>query len=204
MLFDRAQADPTDPTHGVISRFDPPRAAYLVRPATPAERVKVAASWRTMLTLPSHGRDPDAGQVLVGLGSRDASLENPTLIRAHKHGLAIGREFLRGALDSAVDVLLDSIARVLVADHPSAPGLPLGWVAFEAPEAFEGPEGLAGTPQLLAVHVTRNARKAHVGRTLLRYALEQAGVDAPCALMTDAGRRLLGHVRAEMGKGQAA
>jgi len=153
---------------------------YLVRPATDAERDAAAASWRTMLKLPKE-QDEAAGQLLVGIGH-----------------YSLGRAFLQAAIHEAIDAaMLGTDQRepctVLVADHPDAPGLPLGWVAFD--------EELR---QLLALHVQANARKAWVGRTLLRHVLDLLGHDTPSALMTGAGRRLLGHVRASMGEAVAA
>ena len=153
---------------------------YLVRPATDEEREAVACSWRTLLKLPKGERD-DAGQLLVPIGHFD-----------------LARDFLRIALNDAIDTALDRCT-VLVADHPDAPGFPLGWVAFERGHA--GPLARATDPRrLLALHVQANSRKAWVGRTLLRHVLDLLGPDTPCALMTAAGRRLLGHVRASMGR----
>lgn len=144
---------------------------YAIRPATDEEREAVASSWRTLLKLPKGSKDEDAGQLVVQVGHYD-----------------LGREMLRLSLNDAIDAALDRCT-VLVADHPDAPGFPLGWVAFDSEPR-----------QLLALHVQANSRKAWVGRTLLRHVLDLLGADVPSALMTAAGRRLLGHVRASMGK----
>lgn len=136
---------------------------YAVRSATPAEREKVAASWRTMLTLPR-------GKEYIGLGKVD-----------------LARGWLSHAIADAVDKDVDG-AVVLVADHPDAPGLPLGWAAYRL-DPFT----------LLALHVNADARQQWVGRTLLRLLLEEHG-SPRCAVMTPAGRRLLEHVQREMGQ----
>lgn len=152
---------------------------YAIRPATPQERERVAASWRTMLTLPKREADPDAGTALVGLGRFDAA-----------------RGWLAQALAAAVDDELDR-CEVLVADHPDAPGLPLGW--------------LAHTGEVIhAMHVEHESRGAWVGRTLLAHALGSlldAGMDHArirCTILTPAGRRLLDHVLRGLRGEQAA
>lgn len=150
---------------------------YAIRQATDEEREAVASSWRTLCKLPKGERD-EAGQLLVPIGHFD-----------------LGRDFLRLALNTSIDDALEGITgvrgpcAVLVADHPDAPGFPLGWVAFDEEPA-----------RLLALHVSANSRKAWVGRTLLRHVLDLLGADVPCAMRTAAGRRLLGHVKASMGK----
>lgn len=160
---------------------------YLVRPATEAEREAAIGPWTTLLA-PSRPRgedgkrtrDPDAGAALTRLGR-----------------VSVARGWLVEAMRAAVEDALfgDHPCGLLVADHPDAPGLAVGWLAWRA--------YLREPLTLLAIVVAPEARGAWVGRTLLRHALEEHGPEARCSVMTDAGRRLLGHVRTSM-RGEAA
>jgi GNAT superfamily N-acetyltransferase len=143
-----------------------PVTLYALRPATEAEREKVAASWRTLVSLPRDRRegkdvDPAAKTRMLDLGP-----------------LSLARGWVAQALHDRIDRELET-CEVVVADHPDAPGLPLGWLAF-LDEPFT----------LLAMHVEAHARGQWVGRELLRHVM--AGRPAPrCTMLTSRGRKLL-------------
>lgn len=141
----------------------------------------MGASWRTMLTL---HRDREAGSDvdehartrMVGLdldGSRGA-----------RRPCQVARGWLVRAIHGQIDLELwgDDACSVVVADHPDAPGFPLGWLAYRE-DPFT----------LLAVHVEAHARGQWVGRELLRHVMHDRP-EPRCTLLTPAGRRLLEHV----------
>lgn len=113
-------------------------------------------------------RDEDSGRPMVALGDTEVSCG-----------------WLWNALRSAVAAKLeDPGTEVVVAEHPDAPGLALGWVAFDVQRRH-----------VCALYVVPEARGAWVGRTLLRHALDAIGDGAGVLVLTPAGRRLLQHVR---------
>jgi len=153
----------------VVGALTATGSLYAIRPATSAERDRIGASWRTLLSLPKGGSDATAGTRMVGLGRFE-----------------LARGELARAIADRIDEHLDHDGPVLVADHPDAPGLALGWIAFEVDPT---------TLTIRAMHVNADDRGSWVGRSLLAHVLREHGLELRCSMMTPGGRKLLEHVQ---------